>query len=77
MPLVTMTDSQLAITAAIRRHLAQHPDDVDPRSYLKPARAAMQAVIEQRMRAFRQAGHAGDYPPLTVEQMQHRYAAAS
>ncbi len=69
------TDSRLAITGAIRKHLAEHPGDFDPRDYLKPARAAMQAMLEERMRDFGQAGHAGDYEPLPLEAMRQRYAA--
>jgi fructose-bisphosphate aldolase class II len=69
------TDSRLAITGAIRKHLAEHPGDFDPRDYLKPARAAMQAMLEERMRDFGQAGHAGDYEPLPLEAMRERYAA--
>jgi fructose-bisphosphate aldolase class II len=67
------TDSRLAITGAIRKHLAEHPSDFDPRDYLKPARAAMQQVIEARMTAFGQAGHAGDYAPIPLEEMRERY----
>jgi len=67
------TDSRLAITGAIRKHLAEHPSDFDPRDYLKPARAAMQQVIEARMTAFGQAGHAGDYEPIPLEEMRERY----
>ena len=69
------TDSRLAITGAIRKHLAEHPGDFDPRDYLKPARAAMQAMLEERMRDFGQAGHAGDYEPLPLEAMREVYAA--
>ena len=36
----------------------------------------MQAVVAERMRQFGQAGHAGDYEPLSLEQMRERYAAA-
>jgi fructose-bisphosphate aldolase class II len=67
------TDSRLAITGAIRQHLAENPEDFDPRDYLKPARAAMQRVMEERMKGFGQAGHAGDYEPLTLEDMRRRY----
>ena len=35
------SDSRLAMTAAIRQHLAEHPGDFDPRQYLKPARENM------------------------------------
>ncbi len=69
------TDSRLAMTGAIRKALAENPAEFDPRSYLKPARAAMQKVIAERMGAFGQAGHAGDYDPMPVERMRALYAA--
>ena len=69
------TDSRLAITGAIRKVFAENPSEFDPRSYLKPARAAMQQVMEDRMNAFGQAGHAGDYAPLSLEEMRAGYAA--
>lgn len=50
------TDSRLAITAAVRRFLAENPDKFDLRDYWKPARAAMQDVCEKRMIAFGSAG---------------------
>jgi len=68
------TDSRLAITGAIRKAMAEHPDEFDPRFYLKPARAAMQQVMEERMTAFGQAGHAGDYEPIGLDEMAQRYA---
>jgi len=70
------TDSRLAITGAIRKEFQEHPDEFDPRSYLKPARAAMQAVVAERMRQFGQAGHAGDYQPKSLGEMREFYAAA-
>ncbi len=68
------TDSRLAITAAIRKVFSEDPSEFDPRSYLKPARAGMQKVMEDRMNAFGTAGHAGDYSPLTLAEMQAGYA---
>ena len=38
------SDSRLAMTAAIRKHLAEHPDHFDPRQYLKPARENMKKL---------------------------------
>ena len=35
------SDSRLAMTAAIRKHLAENPGHFDPRQYLKPAREEM------------------------------------
>jgi fructose-bisphosphate aldolase, class II len=68
------TDSRLAITGAIRKVFAETPEKFDPRDYLKPARAAMQALIAQRMRDFGQAGHAGDYEAKSLEEMKALYA---
>ncbi len=35
------SDGRLWMTAAIRKHLAEHPGDFDPRKYLGPAREAL------------------------------------
>ena len=67
------TDSRLAVTGAIRKHFAEHPEHFDPREYLGPAREAMQKVMEQRMNDFGQAGHAGDYQPISLSEMVKRY----
>jgi fructose-bisphosphate aldolase class II len=71
------TDSRLAVTGAIRKVFFESPEKFDPRDYLKPARAAMQELIAKRMRDFGQAGHAGDYTPLSLEEMRERYVAAA
>ena len=63
------TDCRLAITGAIRKFFVENPAEFDPRGYLTPARSAMQAVVEARMRSFGQAGHAGDYVPAPLEAM--------
>ena len=68
------TDLRLAMTGAIREVFATEPGEFDPRSYLKPARQAMQDVVAQRMRDFGQAGHARDYEPKPLEDMQLMYA---
>ena len=70
------TDSRLAMTGAIRKAMAEKPEEFDPRYYLKPARAAMRKVIEERMNGFGQAGHAGDYEPRSLDEMRDFYAAA-
>jgi len=69
------TDTRLAMTGAIRKLLAEHPEEFDPRSYLKPAREAMKKVIAQRMTEFGQTGHAGDYRPIPLSEMAKRYAS--
>jgi fructose-bisphosphate aldolase class II len=67
------TDNRLAITGAIRKVLAEHPEAFDPRDYLKPARKAMAEVVTQRMLAFGQAGWADKVPVMTLKDMVHRY----
>jgi fructose-bisphosphate aldolase class II len=69
------TDNRLAITGAIRKVFAESPEKFDPRDYMKPAREAMKKVVAQRMTQFGQAGHAGDYAPISIEEMKKRYAA--
>jgi fructose-bisphosphate aldolase class II len=55
------TDNRMAITGAIRKVLAEHPEKFDPRDYLKPARTAMKKVCIDRMVAFGQAGNAKSF----------------
>ena len=45
------TDIRLAITASIRKALAEHPEEFDPRAYLKPAREAVRNMVRHKMRA--------------------------
>jgi len=71
------TDSRLAITGAIRKVLATMPAEFDPRSYLVPAREAMQKVCEQRMIAFGQAGNAGKIRVVSLDEMSRRYGTMS
>jgi len=44
------TDLRLAMTASIRKYLANNPGDFDPRQYLKPARQAIQDMVTHKMR---------------------------
>jgi fructose-bisphosphate aldolase class II len=69
------TDGRLAITAATREALNEDPGNWDPRGVGKAARAAMRELCEERMNALGMAGHAGDYEPLSLEQMRERYAS--
>ena len=43
------SDLRLAMTATIREFFAQHPDKFDPREYLKPARAAIKALVAHKI----------------------------
>ncbi|NLT58365.1 MAG: class II fructose-1,6-bisphosphate aldolase [Clostridiales bacterium] len=44
------SDLRLAMTATIRRHMAEHPDEFDPRKYLSPARDAIRSVVAHKMK---------------------------
>lgn len=44
------TDIRLALTASIRRYLAEHPEQFDPRSYLAPAREAVKSMVARKIR---------------------------
>lgn len=43
------SDIRLAMTATIRQFMAEHPDKFDPREYLKPARAAVKAMVHHKI----------------------------
>ncbi len=43
------TDIRLAMTASIRKYLAEHPEDFDPRGYLKPARQAVSDMVRHKI----------------------------
>lgn len=44
------TDIRLAMTACIRQHFAEHPEDFDPRAYLKPAREAVKKMVAHKIK---------------------------
>ncbi len=43
------SDLRLAMTAAVRKHLVENPNHFDPRQYLKPAREAIQGMVEHKI----------------------------
>lgn len=70
------TDNRIAMSAAVRKILMQHPDEFDPRKYLAPARDAMTDVCIARMTAFGMAGHAGAVPNTSMKAMANRYTSS-
>ena len=44
------TDIRLAMTASIRKQLVEHPEEFDPRSYLKPAREAVKLMVKHKIK---------------------------
>ena len=44
------SDIRLAMTANIRKYMAENPEAFDPRSYLKPARQAVKDKVQRKIR---------------------------
>ena len=43
------SDLRLAMTASIRQYFNEHPDHLDPRQYLKPARANIKSLVKHKI----------------------------
>ncbi|NNM52020.1 MAG: fructose-bisphosphate aldolase class II [Pseudomonadales bacterium] len=67
------TDLRLAATGAIRRHMAEHPEEFDPRKYLKDTMVAMRDIAIARYQAFGTVGQASRIMPVSLEKMASRY----
>ena len=52
------TELKEAWAAALRRFLAEHPGESDPRRVLAPGRAAVQAIVREKIRLFGSSGKA-------------------
>ena len=68
------TDVRLAMTAAVRKFLAENPEKFDAREWLKPAREAAKAICKQRYLEFGCEGQAGKIKPQALSQVAQRYA---
>ena len=44
------SDLRLCMTAAVRKHLSEHPDHFDPRQYLADGRQAIQDMVRHKIR---------------------------
>jgi len=68
------TDNRMAITGQIRKVLWEKKAEFDPRSYLKPAIAAMEAVCVDRFERFGCTGMASKIKVIPLSDMAARYA---
>jgi fructose-bisphosphate aldolase, class II len=71
------TDIRLAMTAAIRKYMAENPSKFDPRDYLKPAREAAKQICKQRYQQFNCEGQAGKIKPLPLADVAKRYSSGA
>jgi fructose-bisphosphate aldolase class II len=63
------TDLRLAMTGAMRRLMAEKPDEFDPRKFFAVATKAVKELCRERFVAFGSAGHAGGIRPVPLDQM--------
>ena len=68
------TDLRMASTGSIRKHLADHTSNFDPRKYFKEAQDAMKGICKARYEAFGTAGNASKIKADSLEVMFGRYA---
>jgi fructose-bisphosphate aldolase class II len=71
------TDIRLAMTGAVRRLLAQKPDEFDPRKFFAAALDAAKDLCRDRFEAFGSAGQASRIKPLPMERYAEVYARAA
>ena len=67
------TDIRLAMTAAVRRFLAENPSKFDPREFLKPALLAAKAICVERYEQFGCAGMASKIKPMPLQSVAKKY----
>ena len=68
------TDIRLAMTAAIRKYMAENPEKFDPRDYLKPAREAARQICKQRYLQFGCEGQAAKIKSHSLQMVAGQYA---
>ena len=64
----------MAMTGAVRKVFAEHPEKFDPRDYLGPARDAITECLIEKMDKFGTSGHVGDYECYDLEAAKKMYA---
>lgn len=69
------TDLRLASTGAIRRYLAKHPAEFDPRKYFQESVKAMADICIARYEAFGCAGQGSKIKPLSLDTMVDLYVS--
>ena len=67
------TDIRLAMTAAVRKFLAENPEKFDAREWLKPAREAAKAICKQRYLEFGCDGQGSKIQALPLPEVARRY----
>ncbi len=69
------TDLRMASTGSIRKHLHDNKSNFDPRKFFKESTKAMSDICKARYEAFGSAGMADKIDPISLEDMEKRYAS--
>jgi len=68
------TDIRLSMTGAMRKLMAERPDEFDPRKFLSAARDAAASICKLRFESFGSAGMASRIKPIPLDAMADGYA---
>jgi fructose-bisphosphate aldolase class II len=68
------TDIRLVMTGAMRRLMAEKPEEFDPRKFFAAATAAVRTICRERFEAFGSAGRASAIKPIPLDDMARLYA---
>ena len=68
------TDCRMAMTAQFRKVATENPAEFDPRKFLIPAMAELEALCKDRFERFGCAGQAQGIKPIPMDTMARRYA---
>jgi fructose-bisphosphate aldolase, class II len=71
------TDNRMALTGAFRKVAQEKPGEFDPRKFMLPAMAEMEALCLDRFERFGTAGNASKIKPVAIDDMARRYAEGS
>ena len=67
------TDIRLAMTGAMRKAMAEKPEEFDPRAFLKVAVVAARDICKLRFDAFGCSGQASRIKPISLDKMAAAY----
>ena len=71
------TDCRMALTGQFRKVAMQNPGEFDPRKFMIPAMAEMEALVKDRFERFGAAGNASKIKVISLDDMARRYASGS
>ncbi|MFZ7089881.1 class II fructose-bisphosphate aldolase [Primorskyibacter sp. 2E233] len=71
------TDCRMAMTGQFRKIAMEKPEEFDPRKFMIPAIAELEALVKDRFERFGTAGQAAKIKPIAIDDMAARYASGA